>query len=453
MFGALNRDQKEAVGLLQMGTFLEYFDLMLYVHMAVFLNDIFFPKSDPHTGSLLAAFAFCSSYILRPFGALIFGYIGDNMGRKATIILTTILMSVSCLVMANLPTYAQIGITAAWAVTLCRMVQGISSMGEMVGAEIYLTEITKPPYSYVAVGLVAVAGALGSSGALVVATITTNYNIDWRIAFWIGALIAVVGSMARTRLRETPDFVDMQRRVKTNMDEARLDGLGKLAEALAETQTYFTEKPKHKTLLAYFLIYCTWPVCFYFIYIYCGEILKNKFGYTGADVIYNNLFVSLTGALSCFVFAISTLKLNPLTLLKVKFYAFVPVILVYPFILSSLTEAWQIFLFQNILCFFALTHVPASPIFLSYFPVYRRFTYASYLYAGARAIMYIITSFGLIYLNEAFGDMGLLVLMVPVSLGFLWSVHHFEKLEERYGCIPLQKKSRTREFIEAQQGI
>ncbi len=77
---------------------------MLYVHMAILLNDLFFPKTDPHTTSLLAAFAFCSTYVLRPFGALLFGYIGDHIGRKPTVIITTMMMSVSCVIMANLPT-------------------------------------------------------------------------------------------------------------------------------------------------------------------------------------------------------------------------------------------------------------------------------------------------------------------------------------------------------------
>src|SRR5471030_1993160 len=108
LFSSLNREQKEAVGLLQIGTFLEYFDLMLYVHMAVVLNDLFFPKTDPHTASLLAAFAFCSTFVFRPIGALVFGWMGDNIGRKSTIIVTTVFMSLSCVVMANLPTYAQI---------------------------------------------------------------------------------------------------------------------------------------------------------------------------------------------------------------------------------------------------------------------------------------------------------------------------------------------------------
>ena len=118
---ALKREQKEAVGLLQIGTFLEYFDLMLYVHMAVLLNELFFPKTDPHTTALLTAFAFCSTFVLRPFGALLFGWIGDNIGRKTTVVITTMMMSLSCIVMASLPTYEQIGITAAWVITICRI--------------------------------------------------------------------------------------------------------------------------------------------------------------------------------------------------------------------------------------------------------------------------------------------------------------------------------------------
>ena len=125
IFTSLNKEQKQAVGLLSIGTFLEYFDLMLYVHMAVLLNELFFPKTDSHTASLLAAFAFCTTYIFRPIGALIFGFIGDYVGRKVTVILTIMFMSLSCVFMANLPTYAQIGIVASWIVTICRIVQGM----------------------------------------------------------------------------------------------------------------------------------------------------------------------------------------------------------------------------------------------------------------------------------------------------------------------------------------
>ena len=83
---SLNRTQKEAICLLSIGTFLEYFDLMLYVHLAVLLNDLFFPQSDPTTKYLLSATAFSMTFILRPVGGFVIGRIGDAFGRKVTII-------------------------------------------------------------------------------------------------------------------------------------------------------------------------------------------------------------------------------------------------------------------------------------------------------------------------------------------------------------------------------
>jgi len=68
---------------------------MLFVHMAVVLNEIFFPKFDPFTNSLLSAFTFCSTFALKPIGALLFGYIGDKVGRKHTVIITTMVMAMS----------------------------------------------------------------------------------------------------------------------------------------------------------------------------------------------------------------------------------------------------------------------------------------------------------------------------------------------------------------------
>ena len=279
IFRSLTREQKEAVGLLQIGTFLEYFDLMLYVHMAVLLNELFFPKTDPKTAALLAAFAFCSTYVLRPFGALVFGYIGDNIGRKPTVVLTTMLMSTSCVIMANLPTYAQIGISATWIITGCRIVQGLSSMGEIIGATIYVTEITKPPIQYPLVSLITVASSIGTFAALGIATLVTTTGLNWRIGFWVGAGIAVIGSIARTRLRETQEFVDkkkqlnelIDRKQKTHNDQEKDLIIKKIKQG---------ERLSKKTLLSFFLVYCGMPLSFYLSFMYFNPILTEKFGYT-----------------------------------------------------------------------------------------------------------------------------------------------------------------------------
>lgn len=150
----LNKEQKQGVLLLSIGTFLEYFDLMLYVHMAVLLNELFFPQTDPLTTKIVTIFTFCSTFILRPVGGFIVGWIGDHIGRKNTVVITTILMAICCIIMANLKTYLDIGIMASFTVIFCRMLQGFTSMGEILGAQLYIIESLKPPYSYICVSII-----------------------------------------------------------------------------------------------------------------------------------------------------------------------------------------------------------------------------------------------------------------------------------------------------------
>lgn len=451
LFSSLNKEQREAVVLLQTGTFLEYFDLMLYVHMAVLLNELFFPKTDPHTASLLAALAFCSTFVMRPFGALLFGYIGDNVGRKTTVIITTTMMAISCIMMANLPTYAQVGIAASWAVTLCRMVQGMSSMGEIIGAQIYLTEITRPPMRYPVVSLLSVSDALGSVSALALAYIVTSYEFNWRFAFWGGAIIALVGTLARTRLRETPDFVDMKRRIKKTVEEAEEGGLDRAAELLKKTSIVWKEKINKKTTLAYFFILCGWPIFFYFSYIHCGHILRNQFGYSSNDIIQHNFYVSLFQLASWILATMACKWLNPLTILRMRTYAITVVVLFLPLALSHLTSSVELFVCQSLGVFFGLIDIPAIPIILIHFPIFRRFTCATLSYALSRALVYIITSFGLIYLTGFFGHYGLWGIMIPVIAGFYWGVRHFEKLETLTGSD--EKRDQNIPFINPSEKI
>ncbi len=430
-FSSLKREQKEALGLLSAGTFLEYFDLMLYVHMAVLLNELFFPKTtDPHIAALRNAFAFCSTYLLRPFGALIFGYLGDTVGRKTTVVLTTFIMAISCLVMANLPTYAQIGVTASWIVTLCRVAQGMSSMGEVVGSEIYMTEITRPPIQYPIVTLVSIFSVLGGNLALGVAYLATSTGLNWRVAFWIGTVVAVVGSVARTRLRETPEFVDARLKIKRAVAEGR-----KFAEELDYIPAYH-EKASIRTLLAYFFMECGWPACFYFTYMHCGNILKHTFGFTPEQVISQNFSVSIVNLVGYIIIAYLSYRVYPLKILKVKAIAFLAFILVAPYLLMSLKTPFELFLMQAFVMLFVLGGTAAKPIFLKHLPVFRRFTYAGLMYALSRTSMSIIISLGLVYLVRYFGHWGVCMMMLPVTLGYMFGVFHFEQLEKKAGNYP-----------------
>ena len=426
LFSALKNDQKQAVGLLSIGTFLEYFDLMLYVHMAIVLNNLFFPKTDPFTHSLHSAFAFCSVFVLRPFGALLFGYIGDKIGRKPVVVITTFLMALSCLVIATLPTYQQIGITAAWIVTICRMAQGLSSMGEIVSAEIYLTEFIKPPLQYPVVMLVAIASILGGTAALGVATLAIKYQFNWRIAFLIGAGIAMIGGVARTALKETIDFADAQRKLKSILQKSNM-------KINLQKNLMFNEKVNLKTSLALFSIQCGWPICFFLTYIYCGNILTNQFNYRPEDVTSHNFVVSLVNLFGYFIIMLLSQHVHPLRILKIKIWIFVPFVLLLPYFLICLDHPFQVFAIQSFIMLFVLSTNPATPIFYTRIPIFKRFRYSGFIYAASRALMHIITSFSVLYCEKYFGTWGLWFVLLPMVIGYGMAIFYFVNLEKEVG--------------------
>ncbi|WP_375319037.1 MFS transporter [Candidatus Tisiphia endosymbiont of Oplodontha viridula] len=427
---SLTKEQKSAVGLLSIGTFLEYFDLMLYVHMAVLLNELFFPKADPHTAALYSAAAFCSTFVFRPVGALIFGYIGDTIGRKSTIIITTLIMALSCITMAMLPTYAQMGITATWIVTICRIMQGVSSMGEIIGAELYMTESTQPPVQYLAVALIGCLSATGGMGALAIASFVTSYDFNWRYAFVIGAGIALIGAVARTALKESPDFVDAKKQLKKLLEQANVD------RKKLNNNSIYTEKVNKISALSLFLVDCTWPVCFYFLYFYCGNFLKNSFGYSSEEVIHHNFMVSIVHFASTVLLVYLSYKMYPLKIVKIRLIVFGGFILVCPYLMFNVKTPLELFLIQSFFILFRTDYSPAMPIFFKHFPVFKRFTFVSLSFAISRALMHVITSFGFVYLIEYFSHWGLLIIMLPTALGFAFGLRHFERLEKEAGHYP-----------------
>jgi MFS family permease len=427
---SLTKEQKEAIGLLSVGTFLEYFDLMLYVHMAVLLNELFFPASDPHTTSLITALSFCSTFVFRPVGALIFGYIGDNVGRRTTVVITTFMMACSCLLMANLPTYEQIGITAAWLVTLCRIVQGMSSMGEITGAELYLTESIKPPIQYPVVSLVAVFATVGTMAALGVATLVTSYGFNWRLAFWFGTCIALIGTIARTALRETPEFTNAKMQITRIFEDTGID------KSVYEANNIYQRKSNKKTSISYFAIQCAWPACFYIAYVHCGNLYSELFGYSADQIIHNNFIVSIIQFLSCLVLTYLSSKIYPLQINRIRVIIFMIFIIACPFLLNNIKSEIQLLLLQSFIVVFGPDNSPASPIFYKYFSVLKRFTSVCFIYALSRALMYVIVSFGLIYLIKYFGNIGLLIIMLPITLGYFLGLRHFESLEREAGNYP-----------------
>lgn len=426
-FSSLNREQKESIGLLQLGTFLEYFDLMLYVHMAVLLNELFFPKTAPQTAAFLASFAFCMTFVFRPIGALIFGWVGDHIGRKSTVIITTSVMAISCIIMANLPTYSQIGITASWIMILCRMAQGMSSMGEAIGAEVYLTESVPRPARFPAVALIDASGTIGGFAALAVASFVLSYGINWRVVFWMGAVIAIMTAFARTRLRETPEFLKMKKKqMRTDVEELNIEVDPARG---AELNKIWQEPLNKKTLVSYFLISCGYPVCFYLAFIHFNPILTKTFGYSSEDIIRHNLLLSIASVVASIFLSFLSYRVFPLKINKIRGLLALCLMVSIPFLTMNLTSPNQLFLIQALILLLSLEDMPSVGILLDHFPIYRRVTLASFLFATARAFMALITTFLLVWISGYFFHFGIWLISLPLTIAYLLSIIHFEKLE------------------------
>lgn len=192
-----------------LGNTLEWYDFAIYGYFAIVIGDLFFP-SDNQTLSLIAAFAaFASGYLARPIGALIFGYIGDNVSRKKALVGSIALMAVSTLAIALLPTYEHIGIFAPILLILLRILAGISVGGEYISSAIYVLESSnKNKYFNISIIIVgATAGFLLGSivSTLINVVIPQEYAyLSWRIAFLLGIIIALVGMFVRKTM---PDVI------------------------------------------------------------------------------------------------------------------------------------------------------------------------------------------------------------------------------------------------------
>lgn len=200
------------------GNVLEWYDFALYGYFAPVFASLFFPSDRP-SASLISAFGvFAVGFLARPLGALLFGHLGDTLGRRAALAWSVLLMAVPTCLMGLLPTYEAIGAAAPLALTLCRFLQGLSVGGEFTGSATFLVEhATATQRGYVGswAGFSAQVGALLGSGvgALLATSLTAEalHHWGWRIPFIMGGFIAVAGWYVRTRAPESPDFDAIRR--------------------------------------------------------------------------------------------------------------------------------------------------------------------------------------------------------------------------------------------------
>ena len=416
--------------LLSLGTCFEFFDFMLFLHLGFILNSLFFPEIIKNIISFdINAFSFCLTYLFTPIGALLMGIIGDKYGRKTSIILSTLAMFVSCIIIAFLPTYASIGILSTIIYMLCRILQSMTSTGELVAVWVYLSETINIPFAYVCVSFANSLGIAGHGLAVAVAILAKNLEkLNYRYLFLFGSLIVAIPLISRIFLQETQEFLDFKKRTK---DAAKLQGgSSRPDQALSSyINKYQRLSPNKKLLVSTFFLHCASPIRFCFIYFYVAKILVDRFLYTTSDVMIHNVKIVFIHAIGSLLSALLAYKICPLKLIKIKAFGFLGLVLSIFYILQGNCSAQNIFVLQALIMLFPFDAGPSEPILLKYFPTHIRLKYFTCLFSFSRMSMYFLSTIFVPYAYKFFGHY-ILLIFLPIIIGFIISADYFQKLHK-----------------------
>ncbi|MFF8091818.1 glycine betaine/L-proline transporter ProP [Streptomyces sp. NPDC016675] len=204
---------RRAVKAAALGNAMEWFDFGVYSYIAVTLGKVFFPSGNP-TAQLLSTFgAFAAAFLVRPIGGMVFGPLGDRVGRQKILALTMIMMAAGTFAIGLIPSYATIGVWAPVLLLVARLVQGFSTGGEYAGASTFIAEYAPDKRrgflgSWLEFGTLA--GYIGGAGLVTLMTALLSdgdmTSWGWRIPFLIAGPMGIIGLYLRMRLEETPAF-------------------------------------------------------------------------------------------------------------------------------------------------------------------------------------------------------------------------------------------------------
>jgi MFS family permease len=214
--GGMTSEERKVIFASSLGTVLEWYDFYIYGTLGAFLAKYFFSNVPPNVGFIFALLAFAAGFAVRPFGALLFGRLGDTIGRKNTFLLCMTLMGLGTFFIGVLPSYASWGIAAPVVLVALRLIQGLALGGEYGGAAIYVAEHSPPNKRGYYTSWIQTTATLGLFLALLlILGIRTTIgeeafaNWGWRIPFLVSALLLVVTIWMGMKLNEAPLFQKM----------------------------------------------------------------------------------------------------------------------------------------------------------------------------------------------------------------------------------------------------
>ena len=221
--GGMTAEERKVIFASSLGTVFEWYDFYIYGTLGAFLAKYFFSNVPPNVGFIFALLAFAAGFAVRPFGALIFGRLGDMIGRKYTFLITMTLMGVGTFFIGLLPGYATWGIAAPVVLIALRLVQGLALGGEYGGAAIYVAEHAPQNQRGYYTSWIQTTATLGLFLALLlILGIRTWMGEDsfgvwgWRIPFLLSGILLIVSIWIRLSLNESPIFQKMKEEGKTS---------------------------------------------------------------------------------------------------------------------------------------------------------------------------------------------------------------------------------------------
>ena len=220
--GSTGREERKIIFASSLGTVFEWYDFFLYGALATVLSKQFFAGVNDTTAFIFALMAFAAGFLVRPFGALVFGRLGDMIGRKYTFLMTIVLMGLSTFAVGLLPTYASIGIAAPIMLVLLRMLQGLALGGEYGGAATYVAEHAPPGKRGFNTSWIQSTATLGLLLSLLVVLGCRYLTGDqfevwgWRLPFLLSIVLLCISTWIRMSMHESPAFVKMKAEGKTS---------------------------------------------------------------------------------------------------------------------------------------------------------------------------------------------------------------------------------------------
>ena len=216
------REERKIIFASSLGTVFEWYDFFLYGALAAVISKQFFAGVNDTTAFIFALMAFAAGFLVRPFGALVFGRLGDMIGRKYTFLVTIVLMGVSTFAVGLLPTYASIGIAAPIILVILRMLQGLALGGEYGGAATYVAEHAPAGKLCFHTGFIQSTATLGLLLSLVVVLGSRYISGDqfevwgWRLPFLLSIVLLAISTWIRMSMHESPAFVKMKAQGKAS---------------------------------------------------------------------------------------------------------------------------------------------------------------------------------------------------------------------------------------------